>query len=491
MDRAVTRIFERTKRSTKSIFEQEIIEENRHHFIRDKTAEEHVSGIYQYLERVSKAKIFSYGERELYDILVPEPAALVWYLATSLENDSGIPIDKLDHGLFNSTTLENIAERHEELIRAFQVNQLDSPPPSERTLSFTFSSIGSGDNAKYGTNKELQITDGYVVTDAKLIVSGERDDGYTINGGVAVGSKVKTWKIEGRGGADNVSFTFETPLHGPTVGIAINGENFQSLSGNIYLTLRRTEDGLREWAIEAYGKVAIRYEQMKQDYELAVIRTEATQPEAVIDLPAGARRRLKKMVRDELQRAAIGIMRNEPVEYDNINDVATQWHPFPVTNIPALKADEAEIQFLQQAFEWEHLSWVLYPYFWGRRGDIPGWKNTVVQDHPDPDFAAFLNSGVARLQISVRPGFEDLVKHFMETGEVYEGNGLPKMGDPGYVPFIDERINSLGGPGEEVQWPPEAPIEWDVVVPTPLVLVRKFAEKQLPTWDAATGDEED
>ena len=63
------------------------------------------------------------------------------------------------------------------------------------------------------------------------------------------------------------------------------------------------------------------------------------------------------------------------------------------------------------------------------------------------------------------------------------------MGDEGYVPFIDEQINTLGGPGDEIPWPPENPIEWEIVAPTPLVIVRKNEGKQLPEWDSATGAE--
>jgi hypothetical protein len=194
------------------------------------------------------------------------------------------------------------------------------------------------------------------------------------------------------------------------------------------------------------------------------------------------------MIRFELQRAAIGIMRNAPVNFDLINDYDGTVNGYPTVDLDALSAAEPAIRFLQQAFEWEHLSWVLYRYFWGRRDT---WHRTVVQTHPDPDFAAFLNAGSARLQLSVRPGFEGLVKHFMETGEVYEGKGLPRMGDPGYMPFIDEQMTSLGAPGEEVPWPVDEPREWDVVTPTPLVLVRRRAEKQLPAWDSETGDEVD
>ena len=287
-----------------------------------------------------------------------------------------------------------------------------------------------------------------------------------------------------------IEILFSEPLTGPELGVSLNVENYNGLSGSVVIHLTLTDEKRREWQLEAYSKLAERFEQMRKEFELAEIRAEANEPEGESDLPTGARQRLNKIVRDELQRAAIGIMRNAPVNYDLINDLSPDrpGPPYPTTDLSALKSAEPSIRFLQQAFEWEHLSWVLYPYFWGQRD---AWAQTVVQDHPDPEFSAFLNAGAARLQVSVRPGFEVLVKHFMETGEVYEGNGLPKMGDPGYVPFIDEQINALGGPGEEVPWPPapNTPIEWDVVTPTPLVLVRQVAEKQLPTWDKDTGGE--
>jgi hypothetical protein len=499
VDQAVTRIFERTKRSTKSIFEQEIVEENRHHFVRDKNAEEHVSGIYQYLERVSRAKIFSYGERDLYDILVPEPAALIWSLATPTVEDPITLVDEPNHELFNSLYVGNIEEKLNEIVIAFRVSDIDLPPDLNKRAGMGFSATGSGENAKHASHKDIQIEDGYVATGYLFNINAERDGGYNIGGGIAIGDFTDFWQLEegdysnddNSAGSKTISGDFDEPQPGPGIAVALNVENFQSISGNVKIVLTRTAKKYREWALETLGRVATRYEEMNQEFQLAALRDELTTPEEEVALPEGARRRLKKMVRNELQRAAIGIMLNKPVKYDLISDEIIQGLPFPITDIPRLKADEAEIQFLQQAFEWEHLSWVLYPYFWGRRFGTPGWKNTVVQDHPDPDFAAFLNSGAARLQISVRPGFQDLVNHFMETGEVYEGNGLPKMGDPGYVPFIDEQINSLGGPGEEVQWPLGDPIEWDVVTPTPLVLVRKVGEQtKLPTWNADTGEEE-
>jgi len=493
IERAVKRTLERVKREVRSLLEQETLEVNRHSFERDDTATDHVSGVYQYLERVSRAKIFWYGERELYDVLVPEPAALIWHLAIS-RKEVQIPLKAPDEELFDSLTIGNIAARREEVIRAFRVTDMPPIPDETRELSVSFSGTGKGDEAKYTTNKELQIPDGYVATSAKFVISVEVEDNDDVpNGGVVVGPDVRLWAKEAPNyRADHEeNFNFVPSLPGPTVPVGVNVDNFTSLSGDITVTLQLTDQARTAWALQAFGRVSERFEQLRREYEQAVIQATAARAEDEISLPEGSRLWLQQMIRSELQRNAIDIMRNAAVNFDLITDyafpdtdgsLATQ----PTADLPALHAAEPEVRFLQQAFEWEHLSWILYPYFWGRRTE---WRRTVVQAYPDPDFAAFLNAGAARLQIPVRPGFEDLVKHFMETGEVYEGGELPKMGDPGYVPFIDEQLTSLGAPGEEIPWPPGNPREWDVVAPTSLVLVRSTGEATLPTWDPQSGDE--
>lgn len=492
IERAVRRTMERVTREARSLFEQETIEVNRHGFERESDAQDHVSGVYQYLERVSRARMFWYGERELYDILIPEPASMLWQLATS-RSEIHLPIDQPDEALFRSLTVANIASEREDVIRAFRVTDMPPVPADALETSTSFSATGSGDDAKYANSKELQIPDGYVVTSGNFVASAEvEDEDDKPNGGVTIAGEVRLWEmsLSGNKGSTTQAFSFTPPLAGPTVSVALNADNFTSLVGSVTLQLQLTDEAREGWALDAYGRVAERYEQLRREYAQTVIQATANQPAGSVSLPEGARAQLNQVVRAELQRASVDVMRNLPVSFDLITDFGFA-NPdgtlgsHPVIDLAALRASEPEIRFLQQAFEWEHLAWILYPYFWGRRSE---WSRTVVVSHPDPDFAAFLNAGAARVQIPVRPGFEDLVKHFMETGEVYEGDGLPKMGDPGYVPFIDEQMTSLGAPGEEVPWPPDDPREWDVVAPTSLVLVRP-AQAQLPTWDPDTGEE--
>lgn len=494
VERAVKRTMERVTREVRSVIEEEITELNRHGFTRDTTAPDHISGIYQYLERVSRAKIFCYGERELYDLLIPEPAALIWQMAVS-RVEMHNPLQRPDAELFESLTLANIADKRAEVIRAYQVSDLPDFPEEHKQVSMAISNTGSGGSAKHAQNKDLQIPEGYVAVDGSFVLSVEVEDSNSKpNGGWIAGNLVNTWIInnltdnKGKAAED---FTFVTPQPGPSIAAAFNADNFTSIVGAITLNLELTEDARRDWAIEAYARVSARYEQLRLEYEQTIIQLTSTQQAESTKLPEGSRLELQRMVRFELQRSAIDIMRNAPVdfalmgEYD-FSQADGSLSSHPTVDTDAVRTSEPEIRFLQQAFEWEHMVWVLYPYFWGRRQQ---WDRTVVQTHPDPDFAAFLNAGAARVQISVRPGFENAVKHYMETGEVYGGLGLPKIGDPNYVSFIDEQMTSLGGPGEEIAWPPDSPKEWTVLAPTPLVLARSVTKPQLPTWDPQTGEE--
>jgi hypothetical protein len=76
----------------------------------------------------------------------------------------------------------------------------------------------------------------------------------------------------------------------------------------------------------------------------------------------------------------------------------------------------------------------------------------------------------------VRPGFEDAVVHFLETGQVWNGGDLPEIGSPLYVDILDEIKARLDAPGKRT--PVGDP--WDVRLPT--TLVRLSPSPELPRW---------
>jgi len=90
---------------------------------------------------------------------------------------------------------------------------------------------------------------------------------------------------------------------------------------------------------------------------------------------------------------------------------------------------------MEQAFEWEIMSYNFYPYYWGER---KSWADLYQFDDNDPIFRAFMQSGMARVIVTVRPGFEEAVRHFMATGQIWNGGEVPVIDDELFLSLVDE-----------------------------------------------------
>jgi hypothetical protein len=75
------------------------------------------------------------------------------------------------------------------------------------------------------------------------------------------------------------------------------------------------------------------------------------------------------------------------------------------------EAEAPIVRFYEDSFEWEHMSYFLYPYHWARRAS---WPMRAAAEAVDPQFQAFLQAGAARVIVPVTPGFEDKVGWFLD-----------------------------------------------------------------------------
>jgi hypothetical protein len=138
-------------------------------------------------------------------------------------------------------------------------------------------------------------------------------------------------------------------------------------------------------------------------------------------------------------------------------------------DIPVARRKGVVVQFLEQAFEWERLSYVFYPYFWATRSQ---WVELANRSGTaDPTFAAFLRAGMARVLVAVTPGYDDAVLHYLRTREPWDGGPSPVIGDPLFIPLYEEvrqqQDDRLGGAAEGDPW--------TFTVPTALVYLHKSA----------------
>ena len=121
----------------------------------------------------------------------------------------------------------------------------------------------------------------------------------------------------------------------------------------------------------------------------------------------------------------------------------------------------SHVKFFEQAFEWDVMAYLFYPYYWAGRCQ---WSDLLKAEHAiDHIFEGFLQSGMARMVVPVRRGFERAVNFYFETGEIWNGGDLVLDTDDDLYLSIDEELEEPNGFVEE---------EWQTRVPTTLTLIQ-------------------
>lgn len=139
---------------------------------------------------------------------------------------------------------------------------------------------------------------------------------------------------------------------------------------------------------------------------------------------------------------------------------------YPAANLPEAKRKGRLVKFLDQAFEWEKLSYLFYDYFYA---NMPRWVELINRDSADAVWTAFLSAGQARVLIAVTPKYEVAVQHFLDTREPWEGTDAdPVLDDPLFIPLFDEvRSRTADRSGGTPCGDP-----WTYRVPVPLPYLR-------------------
>ena len=144
-------------------------------------------------------------------------------------------------------------------------------------------------------------------------------------------------------------------------------------------------------------------------------------------------------------------------------EVMTKDVDYPVPHLPVARAKGRYVQFLEQAFEWQQLSYLCYPYFWA---SPPAWVELMGRsDDADPFLTAFLQAGSVRVLVAVTPAHDDAVLHYLATGEPWDGGPAPVIGDPLYLPLYEELRRQQDDLANAV---PEGD-PWTFTLPTSLV----------------------
>jgi hypothetical protein len=397
------------------------------------------------------------------------------------------------------------------LAARWQVQGLTSPPAPAVTLGNSYSITPASGAPVVFNDNSMSVPDGYIAqTWAVDAASAGGDDGaHSTNLRVAVGGYGVTFTVQGSStflffsgnqtgisvGGKNAATGFTAPPAGaqtPVGSLPVGNINTGTIP--IYATASFLPNGVGitlnvtiqcsqipavndpngngqpyvSWQISTFNTLAAAYQSLFSAHNQERDARLQTQSGLLVVGPPALN--LSRSVA-ELKRLAIQNLLGQPfLGYDLLTigpTASTATIPNLGSGEPGLNpataaASSPVIQFFEQAFEWENIVYICYPYFWGGHSR---WVINATSASADPIFDQFLNAGSVRLVVPARPGFEQLVNFFLYTSCIWGGQNPPGPNDPGYLSVADEiQAIQVGATDGTPIYPP-----WEVVLPTTLL----------------------
>jgi hypothetical protein len=468
VDKSVTRIQKsvRQEQITKQLHE---VEELDTHGLDNSKQPDNLTGVYRWVDKYYEAQIYNYGKRMMFEFIVPEPAAFYGYAQTHQPKAAITPPPALPASLTHKDITESNFQGY---IRDYQIQGCTPPPPQSKVVSATLSSDAKIDDGTplSKSSKDLVVPDGYYCDSLAVSLSFVHAaypqfrlsvgvDNYWYNHWTTGAGREK---IDYAGGT---SGTFDS-----IIPVSIDIYDVNSYFVNVVASCLRTDDSYELWQIHTFEKIMASYQALKATYDQQVAQQQTQQGVVIHGQNPGINRQIEK---GELKKACVKLQMDtwQFGAFSAMKQVGD--HP-PDFEIHQAVTEGKISQFFEQAFEWENLTYLFYPYFWGRQSQ---WISKLNTYDEDPLFTQFLQAGAARVVMPVHPAYNDAVMYFLENnGAIWNGGSPPRLNDPMYISLADE----LRGQSDDLANAVAEGDPWQVVLPTTLVYLQK--DSTLPTY---------
>lgn len=468
LDRIVTKVKE--ERVEKIVEE---FEENNSHGFDNRKGDKHVVGVFRWVDKVLKNQVINYGKRLMFEFMVPQPAKLhVLGMSENQRPDDSVLVKPVDPRESTMHKLTNYSSVNDTTLKywASKYNVEVAPKPKQYiTTSKAFKLDFMSNDGQEGSsiNDKVVITEGYEAESFKMsggVYSHQTgsDNGAKINLVIA-NKQVDRYQS----GTFSLNRTLDTNIKDE---LAVSASSFDTMTAsfNVVVRCKLTTEAEKQWQLEAFKTIIDAYkhalakfeEDLKVEKELGV-QIKGTNP--------GFYREFENKV---LRKNCISYLIDQNTDALNTYGKSNMYRKndgssnFTFGNAEinvnqALDNYAAFVKFMEQAFEWEIMSYNLYPYYWGDRQD---WASLYSYDETtDPLFRNFMQSGMARVIVTVRPGFEEAVRYYMQTGQIWNGGEVPVIEDELYLSLVDELRQPKGEKLGKA---------WPTRVPTPLTILQ-------------------
>ncbi len=459
LERVVQKITE--KRTYKMIKE---FEENNKHGFDNREGKEHVTGVFRWVDKVYDNQLVNYGRRLLLEVSVPTPArlyikAMQWKNKTAeTEQSTSIPPKTLaefgitDSNSVNNDKVQNASSYYGVNISRYQVE--------EKFLDVSFgASTEHVTYTKTDTQNNIIIPDGFVADviiglgsfewRAQNILDSEPKAYLKISIG---GREINRGEYRGGRTTDNFNINEDfNPNIAGAIPFSISYRKVFKYSGSFKVRCISSPELYLAWQSETLTILQQAYQTKLNKYneelklQQAAKEAESDQSESENYSNPAMNRLIEER---ELKRICIEMMSKpycyelgksfyECKKYECKTDCEEIEATIPdVVQNEALEKYAEFIKFFETALHWEIFSYVFYPYYYNSKCH---WPALLQTKHDDPIFEAFLQSGMAKVLVPVRPQFEKAIMWYLETGEIYNNEDLvPDVEDDRYVSLLNE-----------------------------------------------------
>jgi hypothetical protein len=476
--RAVVSVEQRVReiRTTRSL--ERFEELNKHAFTNNASDAKHISGIYRWADKLKRVQIFRYPHRFILEFQIPEPGAWLRWLLDQKQpkafSENPIPFTKDGTTATAELTFADISEDKYALIAARYKTLGIKPPPANTVTIATNLTLDAEKNptqranpippqqVKFLVENRLTVPLGYEaatwIANVQTVPSYfERGDFIDVQVAVGSGSPVNyqprelnTTNINGTVGGISVGSI-------PIIAMISGSYGFNA---SVVVECKRLEETETQWKIDTYNQIAQAYYAMKNQYDNEVA---AQGVRNGVSIEGQSPVLNAEMIRVELKKSVIEMLTGANFSGRNaIQRLDSNGNPIqPKINLQQAIKDAPEIQFLEQSFEWENLTYVLYPYYWTGKDQ---WDKLADLSSSDTDFANFLKAGSARVIVSARTKFEKAVWWYVNFGLLWGGGQPPAPDDEDYLSIAEEVRAMEQAPRDGI-----AGESWEVRLPTTLV----------------------
>lgn len=468
-----------TKKRTYKM-KKEYEEINKHGFD-NRGNKNHVVGIYRWIDKLYDNYLVNYGRRLMYEFMIPQPGknfleSIVIkaekQIPTGQVKIVKLPIhpNEVEEEDFN---VDSINEDNYTKYAAAYLAEVEKPPREEIRVSKAYASEvrDHGDTWKTDTARafnDLEVPEGY--TCSEVLCKGDSEIHGTEDADSEYKLTIGTTNV--RVSDDDITDDIEETEG--TIPISYRTRDIGTLSFNVTAICKRKDELYSKWQIDTYNAILKAYEERLQAYNDEIMQDQEVIPEDSrrdINYNPQINRTIEK---NELKRLCIemitvpfkinvskGHYKKDRLFSRIIKSSINQATRLNLT--PELDTHSQQVDFLEQAFDWDIMAYKFLPYFYAARKD---WFTVMHESGTNDElFKAFLTAGMAKVKLPVRRGYENAVQFFLETGEIWKGGGFVLDVEDDQHVSINEEIDT----GNE-----EIKIEkqWQTQIPTSLTIVQ-------------------